>query len=82
MDLSKVFDSLPHGCLIAKFIAHDLSQSTCDLLSSYLRNRHQRIKTEVNGVSKIGVPQGSFLGPLLFKVFINAVFHFVEKYPS
>ena len=41
LDLSKAFDSLPHGILIAKFRAYDLSLSACDLLSSYLSNRHQ-----------------------------------------
>ena len=44
MDLSKAFDSLPHGLLIAKFRAYGLSLSACDLLSSYLSNRHQRVK--------------------------------------
>ena len=44
MDLSKEFDSLPHGLLIAKFRAYGLSLSACDLLSSYLSNRHQRVK--------------------------------------
>ena len=44
MDLSKAFDSLPHSLLIAKFQAYDLSLSACDLLSSYLSNRHRRVK--------------------------------------
>ena len=62
MDLSKAFDSLPHGLLIAKFRAYGLSLSACDLPSSYLSNRHQRVK--INGSRsewrevKKGVPQG------------------------
>ena len=44
MDLSKKFDSLPHGLLIAKFRAYGLSLSACDLLSSYLSYIHSRVK--------------------------------------
>ena len=36
MVLSKAFDSLPHGFLIAKFRAYGLSLSACDLLSYWV----------------------------------------------
>ena len=42
MDLSKVYDCLPHSLLIAKFEAYGIGKSGLKLLLSYLSNRKQR----------------------------------------
>ena len=77
MDLSKAFDSMPHGLLIAKLRAYGMSKNACNMIVSYLSNRRQRVKIsgEVSNWFTInrGVPQGSVLG-LLFNIFLNDLF--------
>lgn len=75
MDLSKAFDSIPHGLLIAKLSSYGVSTNTCNYVKSYLTDRMQRVKID-NVRSKWltikrGVPQGSLTGPLLFNIFLN-----------
>ena len=80
-DLSKAFDSINHGLLIAKLEVYGFNLSLLNLILSYLSGRKQRTKVN-NSFSEwseisLGVPQGSIFGPLLFN--INDIFYFVDE---
>ena len=82
MDLSKAFDYISHKLLIANFRSYGLSMSACHLLTSYLRDRTQRVKLG-NTKSKWlhigkGSAQGSILGQFCYNVFTNDMLSIVS----
>ena len=75
VDFHEAFITVDHTILQQKLQAVGISGNLYDLLVDYLNNRHQF--AHINGASsKIcivehGVPQGFFLSPKLFKIYVN-----------
>ena len=77
MDLSKAFDTLDHSILLHKLQNYGFSNIALQLCKSYLSDRKQYVSFK-NSVSdmkaiKLGVPQGSILGPLFYIIYMNDI---------
>ena len=82
MDLSKAFDSLNHGLLLAKLEACSVDNNAASFMRSYLTNRLRgwKISNSFSEWTKIsaGFLQESILGLLLFNIFISDIL-FLQK---
>ena len=75
LDIKKAFDTVDHKILLDKLKFYGVDGTVILWIENYLLGRKQATKflgyKSIYLCIKLGVPQGSLLGPLLFSIFIN-----------
>ena len=75
LDFSKAFDRMKPDTAVSKLIQLNVRPALIQVVKCFLTNRQQQVKyrnhKSSTKKSRIGVPQGTIMGPLLWNVFVN-----------
>lgn len=83
VDFKKAFDTLPHKHILKSLKKIGIEGKLYAWLKNYLQERTYRVKIKEKLSSEIeiesGVPQGSYLGPILYIIFTNSLANKLTK---